>query len=154
MLRSTNFRVSCALMAALLLQTSSSSSNGRQVLIWLYDCSHETLSALANHTDSFTAISPSLYRLGADSSGEAIMTGDGSSCVQSIRSLLPGIAVWPWITSPDDFNSTAEDSLMRRLFSHPEKFTAQAAATAASLHLDGFNVDFEAPGQAPNRNAT
>lgn len=123
-------------------------------MVWLYNCTDATLKALANHTDAFTAVSPSLYSVGSDASGDAILSGDGASCVQSIHTKLPGKEVWPWITSPDSTNATVEDALMRRLFASPEKFTARAKSQAAALGVTGYNVDFEAPGEFTNSNKT
>lgn len=84
-----------------LVVTSAAAAHDRRVLIWLYDCSSATLDALANHTDSFTALAPSLYTVGQDDAGGAVLSGDAAGCVQLIKSTLPGIEIWPWITSPD-----------------------------------------------------
>ena len=101
-------------------------SEQRLALVWLYDCSEATLKALQNKTDSFNAVSPSLYTVGVDADGDATLSGDASSCVQSVKRILPGVAIWPWITSPDGLKSDDEVKLMRTLFSRPSKFLARA----------------------------
>lgn len=130
------------------------STEQRRVLIWLYDCSTATLVALKNHTDAFNAIAPSVYHLGQDAVGSAVLSGDASGCINDIKSILPGVEIWPWITSPNWLKPANESALMRRLFADPRKFSERAKSEANAFGLSGFNVDFEAPGQATNRNKT
>ena len=92
--------------------------------------------------------------MGRDTAGDATLCGDAADCVKRARATLPGIEVWPWITSPDGLKPDDEVALMKQLFAKPDKFTARAAEQVKSLALDGLNVDFEAPTEAPNLNKT
>ena len=111
-------------------------AQSRRVLVWLYDCSDATLSALKPHADSFTAVAPSLYTIGTDAAGGATLAGDATECVNALRKAIPSAEIWPWITSPDSLNKSAEVTLMNRLFSSPDKFAARAKAEAARLKSD------------------
>jgi hypothetical protein len=51
--------------------TAAAANTSRTVLIWLYDCAEATLQALANHSESFTAVAPPMYSVGWRNGGGA-----------------------------------------------------------------------------------
>ena len=75
-------------------------------------------------------------------------------CVRAIRKAMPHVKVWPWITHASGAHPPRDAVVMRKLFENPFEFVKNATEAAVAWGIDGWNIDFEATGEAPNRNDT
>ena len=131
--------------------------DSRDIMIYLYDCDQETVLALANQTESFTIISPPLGTVANRSDGEAEFSLDATfakSCADRIFKAMPRVKLWPWITHCQSVKPPGDANVMRALFASPKEFVANATKMAKAIGVTGWNIDFEATGEAPNVNET
>ena len=131
----------------------------RDVMIW-GGCENDTIDGLRRVRHSFTKVSPfiaGIRRYPDGSVGIYQDSGQNSlkTCGEMIHSLpddpLTGrrVEFWPCVGAS---TNDEEAAMMRSVFKNPTRFIQDAVEFAKAYDIQGWNLDFEATGQAPNRN--
>jgi len=143
------------LMLRLLLLCCAGVLAVRDVMIWS-ECNNNTIEGLRQVRHSFTKFAPfnaGIRRYPDGSVGISINDGF-KTCGEMIHTLpddpLTGrrVEYWPCVGASGDTDA----AMLRSAFANSTRFIQDAVEMAKAFDIQGWNLDFEATGQAPNVN--